>query len=281
MDHINTRRLRWQDEIGLETIKAIISKKVPQWPTGLFDWQLPLIAKILDGESLLCCTATSDGKSALFGATAVILVEISQYPSLYPPLPRKDKPVSIVITPTKGLSSNIVYELEKLGIKALSYCSEVLTEARKTGRKLAQEIGDCEWSVICVDPEHFAESEWHTITDNPIFRRNLFQSCVDEAHLINEWGEDFRLKFKLIGSFIRGRLPPRHSICALTATLQPGKATESICDSLGFFPGSFTEVRRSNERPNLQFVLDPLTVGLGGDEFPDLLKYLRSNRNDR
>ncbi|KZP34052.1 hypothetical protein FIBSPDRAFT_707820, partial [Athelia psychrophila] len=94
---------RWQDDIRLETIKKIIRKKVPQWPTSLYDWQLPLVAKILYGECLLCCTATSDGKSALFGAPALILVEIGQSPSSYPPLPRKEKPVSIVITPTKGL----------------------------------------------------------------------------------------------------------------------------------------------------------------------------------
>ncbi|KAF7966313.1 hypothetical protein HWV62_30133 [Athelia sp. TMB] len=79
MDHTTKLSLRRQDYIGLETITVIISKKVPQWSTGLFDWQLPLIAKILDGESLLCCTATSDSKSALFGATAIIPVEISQY----------------------------------------------------------------------------------------------------------------------------------------------------------------------------------------------------------
>ena len=132
--------------------------------------------------------------------------------------------------------------------------------------------------MTCVDPEHFSEAEWHSITDNPTFRRNIFQSCVDEAHLINEWGEGFRVAFKLIGSFIRGRLPPRHSICALTATLQPGKPTESVCDSLGFIPGFYLEVRRSNERSNLRFVLEPLTAGLGGDEFPDLLQYLRLNR---
>ncbi|KZP21704.1 hypothetical protein FIBSPDRAFT_1019528 [Athelia psychrophila] len=277
MDIDNIPTLCWQDPIGLETIQLIIGMKVPQWGR-LYDWQLPLVARILDGECVLCCTATSDGKSALFGAPAVIAVEISAHPELYPDLPRREKPVSLVITPTKGLSANIVYELEQLGIKALSYCNEVLTEARKTGRKLAKEIGDCEWTVTCVDPEHFSEKEWHTITDNPLFRSNLFQSSVDEAHLINEWGDEFRLKFKLIGSFLRGRLPPNHSICTLTATLQPGEPTESVCKSLDFLPGKFYEFRRSNERPNLQFVLEVLTFGLGGDEFPDLLAYLRLNR---
>ena len=131
----NTLRLRWQDDIGLETIRSIISKKVPQWPTGLHDWQLPLVAKILDGECLLCSAATSDGKSALFGAPAVILVEISKNPSLYPPLPRKEKPVSIVITPTKGLSANIVCDYALLVVLKLTVSCYRSTSSKSSGSK--------------------------------------------------------------------------------------------------------------------------------------------------
>ncbi|KZP26853.1 hypothetical protein FIBSPDRAFT_928506 [Athelia psychrophila] len=39
-------------------------------------------------------------------------------------------------------ASPLVYELERLGIKALYYLSEVLIEARQTGRKPAREIED-------------------------------------------------------------------------------------------------------------------------------------------
>jgi superfamily II DNA helicase RecQ len=154
----------------------------------------------------------------------------------------------------------------------------MVTDARKTGRKLAREVGNCEWTVTCVDPEHLSSKEWHEITDNPIFRSNIFHASVDEAHLINEWGEEFRLDFRHIGSFLRARLPSTLSITALTATLQPGQPTQSVCDSLGFIPGNFFEFRRSNERPNLQFVLEALTHGLGGDEFPDLLFYILTGR---
>lgn len=59
---------RWKDTEGHETIQKIVREKVPQWKDGLRDWQLNLVARILDGECILCCTATGDGKSALFGA---------------------------------------------------------------------------------------------------------------------------------------------------------------------------------------------------------------------
>ncbi|KAJ7795955.1 hypothetical protein B0H14DRAFT_3552674, partial [Mycena olivaceomarginata] len=101
---------------------------------------------------------------------------------------------------------------------------------------------------------------------------------VDEAHLIDDWGAEFRPQFRHIGTFIRGRLPPQVSVSALTTTLMPGQPTNTVCKTLGFHRGMFHLSRRSNERPNVQFILRPLTHTLGGEEFPDLIQYLLSNR---
>jgi superfamily II DNA helicase RecQ len=122
------------------------------------------------------------------------------------------------------------------------------------------------------------EKQWERITDSELFRENLAFICVDETHLIAEWGDEFRPSFRHIGPFIRGRLPQHISVFALTATLQPGPPTRSICRSLGFQKDMFHLVRRSNERHNIQFLLSSLTHGLGGDIFPDLLQYLKDNR---
>ncbi|KAJ7025242.1 P-loop containing nucleoside triphosphate hydrolase protein [Mycena alexandri] len=128
-------------------------------------------------------------------------------PNLYPDLPSRALPVGIVVTPTKGLAANIVLELKNLGVPALSYCHETVTEARKTGRHLAREIGDCKtWNVICVDPEHLRDKVWRDITANDVFRANILYGCTDEAHLIRDWGAEFRPQFRHIGTFFRGRL---------------------------------------------------------------------------
>jgi superfamily II DNA helicase RecQ len=83
---------------------------------------------------------------------------------------------------------------------ALAYCHETVTEARMTGRNLVQEIGECKtWNVICVDPEHLRDKAWREITAYDVYRANVVYGCVDEAHLINEWGADFRPLFKHIG----------------------------------------------------------------------------------
>ncbi|KAJ7089958.1 P-loop containing nucleoside triphosphate hydrolase protein [Mycena epipterygia] len=223
-----SRGRKWQTPEGHAIIRKIVKEKIPEWTEGLHDWQVIVVAWILDGGDVLCITATGDGKSAIFSVPMIVLLEVAQNPTAYRGYVSPKKPVGIVIAPTKGLSANIVYELAGLRVPALAYTSETLTEARKSGRDLAAEIADCRWSIICIDPEHLTEKQWERITDSPVFRENIVFACVDEAHLIDEWGAEFRPAFHRIGSFLRGRLPPHISIFGLTATLQPGPMTRSV-----------------------------------------------------
>ncbi|KAF7343562.1 P-loop containing nucleoside triphosphate hydrolase protein [Mycena sanguinolenta] len=269
----------WKDPPGVRTVTEIVKKLVPQWKNGLYPAQLNLVVRILDGEDIFCSMATGGGKSALFAVPILVLKEMARHPELYPSLPVRALPVGIVITPTKGLAANIVLELQKLDIPAFSYCHETVTEARIAGRKLVDEIAECKtWNVICVDPEHLRDKSWRNITASDVFCANIVYGCVDEAHLINQWGAEFRPDFKHIGSFFRGRLPPSASIMALSATVQPGPALNSICTSLGFSGDNFYMFRSSNERPNIQFIMEPLKYGVGGKIFPHLLPYLNSGR---
>ncbi|KAJ6461450.1 P-loop containing nucleoside triphosphate hydrolase protein [Mycena sanguinolenta] len=210
---------------------------------------------MLDGEDVLCCTATGDGKSAAFAVPILVLNEYNAHKDMYPAgFPSRTNPVGLVVTPTKGLASNIVLELTKLGVAAFAYSKESLADARRRGTKLADEIKTCtKWRVICVDPEHLKTKEWREIADFPEFRLQLIYAATDEAHLINEWGMDFRVDFKSIGLFVRGCLPPSICILALSATLAPGKDTTA-------------------------FSIQTLSHGLSGYEFPDLLPYLCSGR---
>jgi superfamily II DNA helicase RecQ len=154
-----------------------------------------------------------------------------------------------------------------------------LADARCRGVKLADEIKTCDkWQVICVDPEHLKTKEWREISEYSIFRQRIIYAAADEVHLINLWGIDFRRDFGTIGRWVRGRLPTTVSILGLTATLAPGKDTAAVCQSLGFFEGQFHLIRRTNERPNIQIILQTLTHGLAGYEFPDILPFLRSGR---
>ncbi|KAJ7779224.1 hypothetical protein B0H16DRAFT_1838657 [Mycena metata] len=274
------RRLRWQSQIGRDTIQKIVTKVIPTWKNGLRPVQEDLVSAILDGDDVLCCTATGDGKSAAFSVPILVLNDYNLNPALYPAgLPTRATPVGIVVTPTKGLAANIVLELQRLNVTAFAYCRESLADARRLGVKLADEIKACDtWQVICVDPEHLKTKEWREISESPVFRARILFAAVDEAHLINEWGVDFRLPFRIIGLFLRGRLPASTSILGLSATLEPGTATKAVCQSLGLFDGQFHMIRRTNERPNVQFSMQTLSHGLAGYEFPDLLPFLTSGR---
>jgi superfamily II DNA helicase RecQ len=161
----------------------------------------------------------------------------------------------------------------------LAYCKETISDARRSGIRLAEKIKECEnWQVVCVDPEHVLDEEWREITDWPIYRQNIRFGCVDEAHLIDEWGLDFLIPFKHIGNFLRGRLPSKIAIVALSATVQPGSPTTSVCERLGMLEGSFHLIRRSNERPNTQFSIQVAKESLSGNTFPDLLPFLAASR---
>ncbi|KAJ7478915.1 P-loop containing nucleoside triphosphate hydrolase protein [Mycena latifolia] len=274
------RVLRWQDAIGRQTMNKIVKKLVPEWKDGLRPVQEDLISAMLDGDDILCCTATGDGKSGAFSVPILVLNEYNNHRELYPAvLPTRLNPVGMVVTPTKGLAANIVLELARMKVSGFAYCREALADARRQGINLADEIKNCtKWQVICVDPEHLKTKEWRDISESPIFRSRIFYAATDEAHLINEWGILFRIDFRTIGLFLRGRLPSSISIVGLSATLAPGKDTTAVCQTLGLFEGHFHMIRRTNERPNIQFTLQTLTHGLSGYEFPDILPFLRSGR---
>ncbi|KAF9549601.1 hypothetical protein CPC08DRAFT_699473 [Agrocybe pediades] len=216
---------RRQDIEGLETVQTIAQKCLPQWHTGLRPVQLELVSGILDGDDVLCCAPTCDGRSCAFSVPPIVLREYNEHPGLYVAgLPTRKRPIAV---------ENLVHELSLLGVSAFSYCSEALTEARKAGVRLASEIKEClSWQVIFVDPEHLTGKEWREIADSPTFRANGFAATVDEVHLINEWGLSFRLAFGTVWKFLRGRLLSCISIYGLSATLEPGDPTKHDCQSL-------------------------------------------------
>ncbi|KAE9390951.1 hypothetical protein BT96DRAFT_1062434 [Gymnopus androsaceus JB14] len=95
---------------GVNTVNSIVKKLIPKWKDGLREIQLFCILTILNLEDVFAIEATGGGKSALFGIPVLVHLEISQNPSLYPKftVPIRSDPIAVVVTPTKGLASNIV-----------------------------------------------------------------------------------------------------------------------------------------------------------------------------
>ncbi|KAF9022261.1 hypothetical protein BDZ89DRAFT_929110, partial [Hymenopellis radicata] len=269
----------WNTPEGKDAAKRIILKRIPKWKDGLHERQEEPTMLILDGKEVVLCTATGDGKSALFIVPIICHQEVSKHPEDYPNFCVQRQPVGLIITPTKGLAGNIVKSLAEYDISALAYDRETLAHAATTRRNLIEEITSCvKHQVICIDPEHLHAAAWRKILDNDVFRSNLIYTCLEEGHVAGEWGPTFREAYNNIGTFLRGRLPSHVPVFSISATLEPGAPTTALCKILGFRANNFTLFRFSNERLDLQFILEPLEQGLTSHSYPQLLPYLNTGR---
>ncbi len=106
--------LCWQDPQGQQLLNELTFKLVPQWTDGLHQKQDEVIGYMLDGEDTVYCTATGGGKSAAFVLPILIHQKLAQHALLYPNHPKlsqgaKEKPVAVVVMPTKGLAGSMVH----------------------------------------------------------------------------------------------------------------------------------------------------------------------------
>ncbi|KAF9011473.1 hypothetical protein BDZ89DRAFT_1143257 [Hymenopellis radicata] len=247
--------IRWNSAEGRAAAKLVVENRISSWKDGLRAHQEDPILFILNGEDVVLSIATGAGKSALFMVPLLCHLEISKNPNRYPPLPVKTTPVGIIVTPTNGLASNIVKHLEEYEITALAYCKETVVAAKRARRNLIQEIIECKYQIICVDPNDSARASSH-----------------------GRVGRAFRIAFKDLGALFRGRLPSNVAIFGISATLEPGRQTAAVCRTLGFREGAFHLFRSSNERPDLQFIIEQLSHGINSRQFPQIIPYLNSGR---
>ncbi|KAJ7016697.1 hypothetical protein C8F04DRAFT_1244800 [Mycena alexandri] len=243
-------QIRWRSPQGRRTVAKIVQKEIPQWPNGLYPEQEDVVTRVLDGEDVFCCLTTGGGKSAMFAVPIIVLREMARNPDSYPNLPIRALPIGLVINSDQGIS------------------------------RKHTEIQECKtWNIICVDPEHLRDKAWRQITDFDTFRTNITFGCVDEAHLIDEWGAAFSaLLFDTSVNSSAVVFPPLPPFSPSLPQVSPASRPTQICKSLGMSGDDFYLLQCSNERPNTQFIMEPLDHGLGGKEFPSLLRYLNSGR---
>ena len=245
----------------------------------------------------MCSVTTGSGKSALFIVPILVHQELAAHPHLYPNHSKNahSLPAGVVVTPTKGLVGNLVrftintwltlvilpkvQELALYNVPALAYSHQTIMDACNAGRDLGKEIIGCEkYRVIFVDPEPLKTREWRWIAGSDTFRENLLFACAEEAHLIDQWGVTFHKDFGFIGQYCRSHFPSTISVFAITATLEPGQQTLSVCQSLGFTEGSFHLIRYSNECPDMHFSVVITNSSASGSDFPHLIPSINSGR---
>jgi ATP-dependent DNA helicase RecQ len=180
-----------------ESIRAVAKKRLGF--EHLRPGQLQAIAAAVDGHDVLAVLPTGAGKSAIYQVAGLLRAG-----------------PTVVVSPLIALEDDQLAHLRTAGLPAVLLNSK--QSARKRAAALAASCGTDEF--VFVSPEQLTNSE--TMEWLRRARPSLF--VVDEAHLISQWGEDFRPDYLLLATHADAlRAPVR---LALTATAAPPVRTQ-------------------------------------------------------
>jgi ATP-dependent DNA helicase RecQ len=187
--------------------------------------QAEAVERVLAGCDTLAVMSTGYGKSAIYQIAALLI-----------PGP------TVVVSPLIALQRDQVSDLEREGAGGAAAVSSFVPADER--REALEELAEGALEFLFLSPEQLSNDE--VLADVASSGPSLF--VVDEAHLISEWGHDFRPDYLKLGAVAEaiGRPP----ILALTATAAP-PVREEIVERLGM--RSPEVLVRGFDRPNIHF----------------------------
>src|SRR3954451_2320077 len=158
--------------------------------------QAEAVEHVLEGRDVLAVMSTGYGKSAIYQIAALLIPGST-----------------VVVSPLIALQSDQVEDLEREQAGGAAAVSSFVPVGAR--REALEELAAGELEFLFLSPEQLANDE--ILADVVAARPSLF--VVDEAHLISEWGHDFRPDYLKLGAVAEavGRPP----VLALTATAAP------------------------------------------------------------
>ena len=206
--------------------------------------QRSLIDSLLGGRDVLGIMPTGAGKSICY-----------QLPALLMP------GITIVVSPLISLMKDQVGALVQSGVRA-AYINSSLTE--RQCRKALENARNGIYKIIYVAPERLMTSGFLSVGA----AQTVSMVCVDEAHCVSQWGQDFRPSYLAIPDYIK-TLSHRPVVGAFTATAT-GEVREDILRLLQLQDPKVLVT--GFDRPNLYFgVLSPT------DKYAAVRQYLLSH----
>ncbi len=139
--------------------------------------QEKLIDALLDGRDVLGIMPTGAGKSICYQLPALMLPGIT-----------------LVISPLISLMKDQVNALVQSGVRA-AYLNSSLTEGQ-TAKAIANALTGL-YKIIYVAPERLFTPRFQYLVQNV----EISLVCVDEAHCVSQWGQDFRPGYLEIARF--------------------------------------------------------------------------------
>jgi len=163
--------------------------------------QLRAVEALTGGRDVLAVLPTGGGKSAIYELAGLL----------------RTGP-AIVVSPLIALQEDQLAHLQAAGLPAI-----VLNSQQSAGRRAAALLASCDpGTFVFLAPEQLANPETRQALQRA--RPGLF--VVDEAHLISQWGHDFRPDYMLLGAQAEAVGAPVR--LALTATAAPPVRQEIV-----------------------------------------------------
>jgi ATP-dependent DNA helicase RecQ len=163
--------------------------------------QLPAVEALVDGRDVLAVLPTGAGKSAIYELAGLLRAG-----------------PTVVVSPLIALEDDQLAHLRSAGLHAI-----VLNSRQSAGSRAAALLAACQPDTfVFLSPEQLANEE----TRQTLERAAPGLFVVDEAHLISQWGHDFRPGYMMLGAQAEAVGAPAR--LALTATAAPPVREEII-----------------------------------------------------
>jgi ATP-dependent DNA helicase RecQ len=182
------------------------------------------VAAVTGGRDLLAVMSTGYGKSAIYQIAALLIPG-----------------ATVVVSPLLALQREQIEELDETAATGgAAGVNSLVSESQR--REALEELEHDEVEFLFLSPEQLSNQE--VLGEVAAAGPSLF--VVDEAHLISEWGHDFRPDYLKLGAVAEavGRPP----ILALTATASP-PVRDEIVERLGMRDPEV--LVRGFDRPNI------------------------------
>ena len=163
--------------------------------------QLRAVEALAGGRDVLAVLPTGGGKSAIYELAGLLRAG-----------------PTVVVSPLIALQDDQLAHLRAAGLPAI-----VVNSQQSAGARAAALLASCDADTfVFLSPEQLANAE----TRETLRRARPGLFAVDEAHLISQWGHDFRPDYMLLGAQAEAVGAPVR--LALTATAAPPVRQEII-----------------------------------------------------
>ena len=105
---------------------------------------------------------------------------------------------------TRRSTTVVVLPLDQIGQEQAEYITRIggrpcFVNADTISAKVLADIQNGKYTHVLISPELAIGDKFHAMAINPVFKERLGLVVIDEAHLVSQWGRDFRTDYARLG----------------------------------------------------------------------------------